>query len=235
MAASVAGASPSWDTASHAWSPHDGDGGPAARGRAGDGAAGGAEAQPLSWPDQLLPAGLREPWAKELAARTNGAVKVEIFNATSPFGKVTEQATHVKDGKVDIALGLRGAEGDRFPAARSSSCRSWCRTRSRIAGAVGSLQGRHAGRRIQGLQGARAVRAQSGPDPHQGQARRRPGRHQGRCGCARPTRRSRRRSTRRRRAGGAAGERRHAGREGRHASTASSPTGAIHCRASTIT
>jgi TRAP-type C4-dicarboxylate transport system substrate-binding protein len=56
-----------------------------------------------------------EPWAKELEARTNGQVKVEIHDGTSPLGKVTEQASNVKDGKVDIALGLRGAESDRFP------------------------------------------------------------------------------------------------------------------------
>jgi TRAP-type C4-dicarboxylate transport system substrate-binding protein len=56
-----------------------------------------------------------EPWAKELEAKTNGQVKVEIFNASSPFGKPTEQANQVKAGTVDIALGLRGAEGDKFP------------------------------------------------------------------------------------------------------------------------
>lgn len=56
-----------------------------------------------------------EPWANELAAKTNGQVKVEIFNASSPFGKPTEQANQVKAGTVDIALGLRGAEGDKFP------------------------------------------------------------------------------------------------------------------------
>jgi TRAP-type C4-dicarboxylate transport system substrate-binding protein len=56
-----------------------------------------------------------EPWAKELEARTNGQVKVEIFNAASPLGKPTEQANQVKAGTVDIALGLRGAEGDKFP------------------------------------------------------------------------------------------------------------------------
>src|SRR5262249_28452498 len=56
-----------------------------------------------------------EPWAKELEAKTNGQVKVEIIDGTMPLGKVTEQAGNVKDGKVDIALGLRGAEGDRFP------------------------------------------------------------------------------------------------------------------------
>jgi TRAP-type C4-dicarboxylate transport system substrate-binding protein len=56
-----------------------------------------------------------EPWAKELAAKTNGQVKVEIFNASTPLGKPTEQANQVKAGTVDIALGLRGAEGDKFP------------------------------------------------------------------------------------------------------------------------
>ena len=55
-----------------------------------------------------------EPWAKELEARTNGKVKVETFDGTSPVGGVTEQASNVKAGKVDIALGLRGAEGDKF-------------------------------------------------------------------------------------------------------------------------
>jgi len=55
-----------------------------------------------------------EPWAKELEARTNGQVKVETFDGTSPVGGVTDQASNVKAGKVDIALGLRGAEGDKF-------------------------------------------------------------------------------------------------------------------------
>src|SRR5262245_15233455 len=56
-----------------------------------------------------------EPWAKEIEAKTNGKVKVEIHNAASPFGKPTEQANQVKAGSVDVALGLRGAEGDKFP------------------------------------------------------------------------------------------------------------------------
>src|SRR5437868_7399130 len=30
-----------------------------------------------------------EPWAKELEAKTNGQVKVEIFNASSPLGTRT--------------------------------------------------------------------------------------------------------------------------------------------------
>src|SRR4051795_13005182 len=56
-----------------------------------------------------------EPWAKELEAKTNGKVKVEIHDGTSPLGKVAEQASKAQAGAVDIALGLRGAEGDRFP------------------------------------------------------------------------------------------------------------------------
>jgi len=55
-----------------------------------------------------------EPWAKELEARTNGQVKVETHDGTSPLGGVTDQASNVRAGKVDIALGLRGAEGDKF-------------------------------------------------------------------------------------------------------------------------
>jgi TRAP-type C4-dicarboxylate transport system substrate-binding protein len=55
------------------------------------------------------------PWAKELEARTGGGVKVEVYNDTSPFGDVTRQALQVKDGLIDIAVGLRGAEADRFP------------------------------------------------------------------------------------------------------------------------
>lgn len=35
----------------------------------------------------------------------------EIFSAASPLGRPTEQANQVLAGTVDIALGLRGAEG----------------------------------------------------------------------------------------------------------------------------
>jgi TRAP-type C4-dicarboxylate transport system substrate-binding protein len=57
-----------------------------------------------------------EPWAHELEARTGGKVKIEIHDGSSPLGQVTAQASQVQAGAVDIALGLRGAEGDRFPA-----------------------------------------------------------------------------------------------------------------------
>ena len=56
-----------------------------------------------------------EPWARALAQKTGGKVKVEILDGTSPFGRVAEQAANVKAGTVDIALGLRGAEWARFP------------------------------------------------------------------------------------------------------------------------
>src|SRR5262245_46653311 len=56
-----------------------------------------------------------EPWAKRLEEKTAGKVKLEVFNAGSPHGDVRKQASQVKEGTVDIALGLRGAEGERFP------------------------------------------------------------------------------------------------------------------------
>ena len=66
-------------------------------------------------PKSFFQVDVAEPFAKELEARTNGRVKVQIFNGADPQGKVTEQANQVKSGAVDIALGLRGAEGDKFP------------------------------------------------------------------------------------------------------------------------
>ena len=56
-----------------------------------------------------------EPWARELEARTGGRVRVELYDGSSPLGGVTNQASQVLNGTVDIALGLRGAEGDKFP------------------------------------------------------------------------------------------------------------------------
>jgi TRAP-type C4-dicarboxylate transport system substrate-binding protein len=85
--------------------------------------AGPAAADPITLkfshflgPTSFFQTDVVEPWAKELEAKTNGQVKVEIFNASSALGKPTEQASQVKAGTVDIALGLRGAEGDKFPA-----------------------------------------------------------------------------------------------------------------------
>jgi len=84
-------------------------------------AAGNASAQQVTLkfshflgPKSFFQLDVVEPWARELEARTNGQVKVETFDGTSPLGGVTEQAANVKAGKVDIALGLRGAEGEKF-------------------------------------------------------------------------------------------------------------------------
>ena len=66
-------------------------------------------------PKSFFQVDVAEPFAAEIAAKTNGKVKVQIFNGADPQGKVTEQASNVKNGVVDIALGLRGAEGDKFP------------------------------------------------------------------------------------------------------------------------
>ena len=57
-----------------------------------------------------------QPWAKELEARTDGRVKVEIFNGSLGSSARSPNRRHRSaDGTIDIALGLRGAEGDRFP------------------------------------------------------------------------------------------------------------------------
>lgn len=65
-------------------------------------------------PASFFQVDLVEPWARQLEARTNGKVQVEVLNNSSPLGDVRKQATQVQAGTVDIALGLRGAEGDRF-------------------------------------------------------------------------------------------------------------------------
>lgn len=49
-----------------------------------------------------------EPWARELEARTNGQVKVQIFPAGSSFGHVAKQMDQARAGVVDIAHGLTG-------------------------------------------------------------------------------------------------------------------------------
>jgi TRAP-type C4-dicarboxylate transport system substrate-binding protein len=81
-----------------------------------------ASAQPITLkfshflgPASFFQVDVVEPWAKELEAKTNGKVKVEIFDGATPVGKIGEQASNAKAGVVDIALGLRGAEGERFP------------------------------------------------------------------------------------------------------------------------
>ncbi|MDC0948796.1 TRAP transporter substrate-binding protein [Gammaproteobacteria bacterium] len=57
------------------------------------------------------------PWAQEINERTNGAVAVELFDATSAFGKIDRQADQVRAGVIDISLGLNGIPRDRYPSA----------------------------------------------------------------------------------------------------------------------
>lgn len=65
-------------------------------------------------PNSFFQTDLVEPWARELEAKTDGKVQVEVHNSSSPLGNVRNQASQVEAGTVDIALGLRGAEGERF-------------------------------------------------------------------------------------------------------------------------
>ncbi|CAM4034994.1 TRAP transporter substrate-binding protein [Bordetella muralis] len=65
-------------------------------------------------PKSFFQVDLVEPWARELERQTGGKVAVEVINSSSPLGNVRNQASQVKAGTVDIALGLRGAEGERF-------------------------------------------------------------------------------------------------------------------------
>ena len=65
-------------------------------------------------PDSYFQTDLIEPWARELEALLPGEVTVEILSGKDPTGDVTKQAAQVESGIVDIALGLRGAEGQRM-------------------------------------------------------------------------------------------------------------------------
>jgi len=58
---------------------------------------------------------LVEPWAKAIARDSGGRLQIRVINNSDPLGDVRAQAANVKDGKVDIALGIRGAEATRFP------------------------------------------------------------------------------------------------------------------------
>jgi TRAP-type C4-dicarboxylate transport system substrate-binding protein len=66
-------------------------------------------------PTSFFEVDFAQPWARELEARTNGRVRVEIYNGATKLGGVGAQAAQVEAGTIDIALGLRGAESDRFP------------------------------------------------------------------------------------------------------------------------
>ncbi|MBL8382841.1 MAG: TRAP transporter substrate-binding protein [Burkholderiales bacterium] len=49
-----------------------------------------------------------EPWAKEIEAKTNGAVSFQIFAANSSLGQAQNQLDQVLNGVTDIAFGLCG-------------------------------------------------------------------------------------------------------------------------------
>lgn len=56
------------------------------------------------------------PWGEQLAEKTDGKVKVEVYDATTGFGNIMRQADQVRAGVTDIALGLNGIPRGRFPA-----------------------------------------------------------------------------------------------------------------------
>lgn len=65
--------------------------------------------------DSFFQTDLVEPWARALEARVRGRLRVRIVSGDDPTGDVAMQSTHVRQGVVDIALGIRGAEAERFP------------------------------------------------------------------------------------------------------------------------
>ncbi|HUQ73950.1 MAG TPA: hypothetical protein VM183_04425, partial [Burkholderiales bacterium] len=84
--------------------------------------AGGAAAQDVTLkfshflgPQSFFQRDVAEPFAQRLSEKTSGKAKVQTYDGTSPYGDVLKQGAQAKDGTVDIALGLRGAEGERFP------------------------------------------------------------------------------------------------------------------------
>jgi TRAP-type C4-dicarboxylate transport system substrate-binding protein len=56
------------------------------------------------------------PWGQQLEEKTDGKVKVEVYDATSGFGNIMRQADQVRAGVIDVALGLNGIPRGRFPA-----------------------------------------------------------------------------------------------------------------------
>jgi TRAP-type C4-dicarboxylate transport system substrate-binding protein len=55
------------------------------------------------------------PWAEEMAKRTNGRVAIRTFAGNSPFGNVANQADQVAAGVTDIGWGLNGVPAGRYP------------------------------------------------------------------------------------------------------------------------
>lgn len=62
----------------------------------------------MQHPDYWMEKAFLAPWAKELERRTRGRVKVELYNKDSIFGNIKRQASQVREGVIDIALGHRG-------------------------------------------------------------------------------------------------------------------------------
>lgn len=56
-----------------------------------------------------------EPWAAELARRTQGRVHVTIHPGGSALGNINQQFDQVRAGVTDIAFGLNGIPRGRFP------------------------------------------------------------------------------------------------------------------------
>lgn len=56
-----------------------------------------------------------EPLGKEVEKLSGGKASVRVFAGNSPFGKVENQADQVKQGVVDLAFGLNGLPGGRYP------------------------------------------------------------------------------------------------------------------------
>jgi TRAP-type transport system periplasmic protein len=84
------------------------------------GFAAGAPAQELKFSTFVPPAhgfvvDVLEPLGKEIEKRSGGKVTVRVFAGNSPFGKVANQADQVKQGVVDLAFGLNGIPGGRYP------------------------------------------------------------------------------------------------------------------------
>lgn len=62
-----------------------------------------------------------EPWAKEIAEASNGAIEIQIFPAMQLGGKPPQLADQVRQGICDIAWTLPVYTPDRFPVAETMS------------------------------------------------------------------------------------------------------------------
>lgn len=67
-------------------------------------------------PSHGLHTDFMEPWAKEVEAKTDGAVSFQISPGTSALGQAQNQLDQVRNGIVDVALGLCGLPRGRMTA-----------------------------------------------------------------------------------------------------------------------